>query len=328
LIDNTPLSCSLIGELFLLNGKQLQAQYLFHLSDYSTWDQSDHCENWLLFPQNIGPYLSMDETSLSQGELYTIITNKQAKGKKGSLVAMVKGTVSEDVIEVLNKISPEKRATVKEITVDLAPTMHKIARRSFTKASIVSDRFHVQKLAMDAVQEIRIKYRWEAIDQENRERQLAKETKQSYIADVLANGDTLKQLLARSRYLLFKSKDKWTPRQGHRAELLFDRYPLLETAYKLSRKLSSIFTKTKSKEIAYKKLALWFIEVENAEIKSFSKISDTIYHNYDTILNFFKNRSTNAAAESFNAKIKALRRQFRGVRNIPFFLYRLSKLYA
>ncbi|RUA07366.1 MAG: transposase, partial [Fusobacteria bacterium] len=40
------------------------------------------------------------------------------------------------------------------------------------------------------------------------------------------------------------------------------------------------------------------------------------------------NRSTNASAESFNAKIKDFRRQFRGVRDIPFFLFRLCKLYA
>jgi hypothetical protein len=36
----------------------------------------------------------------------------------------------------------------------------------------------------------------------------------------------------------------------------------------------------------------------------------------------------NAAAESFNAKIKAFRAELRGVLDIPFFLFRLSKLYA
>jgi transposase len=317
-----------LGELFFLDGKQLQAQYLLHLSDYTEWFQKSHCEQWLVFPENIGTHLSIDETSLSQGELYTIISNKAAKGKKGSLVAMVKGTVSDEVIAVLEQICEKQRAKVKEITVDLAPTMHRIARRCFPKSSIVSDRFHVQKLAMDAVQELRIQYRWEAIELENTERQLAKETNQKYIPHVLENGDTLKQLLARSRYLLFKSRDKWTPRQHHRAELLFERYPILELAYNLSRKLSSIFSKSMTKQVAYKKLALWFNEVEMTGLKSFSKIADTIYHNYDTILNFFTNRSTNAGAESFNAKIKALRRQFRGVSNIPFFLYRLAKLYA
>ncbi|MDO6738071.1 transposase [Wenyingzhuangia sp. 2_MG-2023] len=40
------------------------------------------------------------------------------------------------------------------------------------------------------------------------------------------------------------------------------------------------------------------------------------------------NRSTNAAAESFNAKIKAFRAQFRGVRNLEFFLFRLTNIFA
>ena len=40
----------------------------------------------------MGTHLSIDEVALSQGELYTIVTNKKFKGKKGSLVAIVAGT--------------------------------------------------------------------------------------------------------------------------------------------------------------------------------------------------------------------------------------------
>jgi len=317
-----------IGDLFGVDGKQLQAQYYVHLSDFSTWNQKDHAADWLLFPQNIGPYLSMDETSLSQGELYTIITNKEAKGKKGALVAIVKGTVSKTVIAVLQRVLEKTRNSVEEITIDLAPTMELIAKRSFPKAVIVSDRFHVQKLAADAVQELRIKYRWEAIDQENAEREVAKQTDSIFKPNILENGDTHKQLLARSRYLLFKSPEKWTPTQRHRAEILFEMYPRLRTAYDLSRKLSDIFRKKNSKQIAYKKLALWYQDVEKAKFKSFNTVSNTIKNNYNHVLNYFNNRSTNASAESFNAKVKALRRQFRGVRNVEFFLYRLMKIYA
>lgn len=270
----------------------------------------------------------MDETSLSQGELYTIVTNKRAKGKKGALIAMVKGTVSKVVISILQRIPEDLRNEVEEITIDLAPTMELIAKRSFPKAAIVSDRFHVQKLASDAVQELRIKYRWDAIDLENEERELAKQTGLKYIPHVLANGDTLKQLLARSRYLLFKSTDRWTASQRHRAEILFERYPRLKVAYMLSRKLSNIFSKKTTKGIAYKKLALWYNEVEKAQFKSFNIVANTIKNHYNHILNYFNNRSTNASAESFNAKIKALRRQFRGVRNVEFFLYRLMMIYA
>jgi len=317
-----------IGELFGVDGKQLQAQYYLYLSNFRTWKQKEHACDWLIFPDNIGPYLSMDETSLSQGELYTIVTNKEARGKKGALVAIVKGTVSKSVIAVIQKISEKKRNSVKEITIDLAPTMELIAKRSFPKAVIVSDRFHVQKLASDAVQELRIKYRWKAIDQENAERELAKQTGNIFKPNVLENGDTHKQLLARSRYLLFKSPEKWTPSQSHRAELLFKMYPRIKTAYNLSRKLSVIFRQNTNKQIAYKKLALWYNDVEAARFKSFNTVANTIKNNYNHILNYFNNRSTNASAESFNAKVKALRRQFRGVRNVEFFLFRVMMIYA
>jgi transposase len=48
------------------------------------------------------------------------LTNKNAKGKKGALVAMVKGTKAEIVIRILHKIPLEQRKKVKEITLDMA----------------------------------------------------------------------------------------------------------------------------------------------------------------------------------------------------------------
>ncbi len=311
-----------------MDGKRLQEQYAAHLSGFTSWDQLEHAQKWILFSENIGERLSIDETSLSNGELYTVLTNKAAKGKKGALVAMIKGTVSDTVIEILNKIPEVKRKKVKEVTLDLAPTMERIVKKSFPKAKLVSDRFHVQQLASDAVQEIRIKHRWEAIEEENKEIDLAKELNKKYVFEELENGDTQKQLLARSRYLLFKSEGNWSVSQVHRAEILFKYYPDLKEAYNLSQELSKIFSQSTHRLIAFKKLALWYNKVEKAEFKSFNTISKTIQNNYEKILNYFDNRSTNASAESFNAKIKALRSQFRGVRDVSFFLFRLQKIYA
>ena len=48
----------------------------------------------------------------------------------------------------------------------------------------------------------------------------------------------------------------------------------------------------------------------------------------ERISNYFENRSTNAAAESFNAKLKAFRASFRGVNDMKFFLYRVAKIYV
>ncbi|MEA5260527.1 transposase, partial [Arcicella aquatica] len=156
----------------------------------------------------------------------------------------------------------------------------------------------------------------------------AKKTKTTFVTEVLSNGDTLKQLLARSRYLLFKHHSKWTQLQKQRAELLFERYPELEKAYQLSLRLGEIFKVCKSKEEAFKKLALWYNDVENSNIDSFRTVSKSIQTHYLSILNFFINRSTNASAESFNSKVKSFRATSRGVRDVKFFLFRLSKIYA
>ncbi len=69
-------------------------------------------------------------------------------------------------------------------------------------------------------------------------------------------------------------------------------------------------------------------QVTDSGFKSFNTISATFYSHYREILNFFDNRSTNAAAESFNAKLKAFRATLRGVVDIEFFLFRVAKIYA
>ena len=328
MVDTKSLDCHTIGNLFGIEGRTLQRHYRDFMSDFREWEALSHAKDWLIFPQNIGEKLSIDETALSRGELYTVLTNKSAKGRKGSIVAIVSGTKADDVIKVFERIGLRERNKVKEITLDMAANMNLIAKKCFPKATLVTDRFHVQKLAIEALQEIRIKHRWEAIEAENIAIEKARENKKAFHPEILSNGDTIKQLLARSRYLLYKAKMKWTTNQKERAAILFEKYPDIEKAYNLTQDLSTVFKSTKEKAVGLTKLALWHEKVRQAGFRSFNTISKTIENHYQTILNYFNNRSTNANAESFNAKIKAFRAQFRGVRNIPLFLYRLTQIYA
>ena len=298
------------------------------MSEFKAWNQKNHAKDWLLFTENIGSYLSLDETAFSNGDLYTIVTNKKAKGKKGAIVAMVKGTKADTIITILHKVPLKQRKKVKEVTLDMAGNMGLIVKKSFPNATLVIDRFHVQKLALDALQEIRIKHRWEALDTQNDAIEKARNKSLRYTPELLPNGDTLKQLLARSRYLLYKNSSKWTENQTARAKILFEYYPDIEKAYKLCQNLSWIFSNTKDKTSALIRLAKWDEKVRQAKFKSFNSISRTMAIHYKNILNYFDNRSTNASAESFNAKIKAFRAQFRGVRNVEFFLFRLTNIYA
>lgn len=311
-----------------MDGDLTDHQYKHYLSNYKDWDQKDHADKWLLFPANIGTHLSIDETALSKGELRTILSNKAAHGRKGSIIAMVEGTNADDIIPVICRIPLEEREKVVEVTHDLSESMRKIVTRCFPNARHTIDHFHVQKLANDAVQEMRIAHRWDAIQKDTDDRENAKLEGRRYEPERLANGDTLKELLARSRYLLFKSADKWTLSQKERAQLLFERYPDLKKAYGLAHSLRMFYAKNSIKDAARLNLARWYNKVGEAGFKSFNVIAATIYEHYDDIINYFVERNTNAGAESLNAKIKAFRAQLHGVNDTTFFLYRVSKIYA
>lgn len=327
-MERSPVTCRTLEEFYHIDGHTFEKQYKEVLSGYRDWDQLEHADEWLLFAGNIGPRLAIDETSLSNGELYTFVTNRDARTRECSLVAVVAGTKSEDVIAVLQRIDEDKRNAVEEVTLDLSDSMRKIVSKAFPKASRVIDRFHIQKLACDAVQELRVKHRWEAIQQANEEMENARLSGEDYTPFRFPNGDTRKELLIRSRYLLFKSAGNWTDRQKQRAQILFEQYPDIQKAYGLCHSLRMIFSKNTIKDAARLSMARWYNKVEDAGFHSFNVIAATFHEHYDEILNFYNNRSSNAMAESFNAKIKLFRANLRGVADKKFFLFRIAKLYA
>jgi len=264
----------------------------------------------MLFPNNISEYLSIDEVSLSKGELYTFVTNKKGKSKQGTMVCCIKGTRSEDIIKVLEMLSLASRKQVKEITLDMAKNMESSVRIAFPEATLVTDRFHVVKL-----------------DKENKAIEEAKKKGIKYKPIQLSNGDTTKQLLARSRYILAKKRNDWTENQNQRATLLFQLYPHIETAYKHTLEFRSIYENT-DKLIAKERFDKWIEDTFEEKLETFYTTANTVKANFDNILNFFNNRNTNANAESFNAKIKLFRANLRGVTDTSFFLFRLHKLFA
>ena len=354
-MDSIPITARSLQKPYHIKGDDFERTYKNHLSDYKHWvkeGDGKHAEEYLIYPRNIGPNVSIDETSLSNGELYTIVSNKDAHGQKGSLIAIVKGTKVEDVIAALNRIHFYLREKVKEITMDFSDSMHVIATTCFPNATVTLDRFHMQQLCTNAMQQIRVKERRAALkaDAEAREqhrfrnkRNVSKRKKgdkdprgrkpkranEAYVPERLSNGDTRCELLSRSRYLLMFSQDKWTESQKACGKLLFELYPDIKTAYSLVHSLREIFNcKTHTKESARESLGRWYNKVTEFDNAYFNVACATIYEREDEILNFFTHRATNASAESFNSKIKAFRAQLRGVVDIPFFLYRLVTIFA
>ena len=327
-METSPVTCRTLEEFYHIDGHTFEKQYKETLSGFRNWEQLEHADEWILFPENIGPHLAIDESSLSNGELYTFVTNRDRHTHEESLVAAVAGTKSEDVIQVLKQINEKAREAVEEVTLDLSDSMRRIVTIAFPKAKRVIDRFHIQKLACDAVQEIRVAHRWDALQQSNEEMEECKQAGKSYMPYRFPNGDTRPELLVRSRYLLFKSAEKWTEKQKERAEILFKEYPEIKKGYYLAMRLGLIYHQCKFKDVALTRLARWYDEVDKSGFLAFGRVARSIQTHYLNIINFFERRATNAAAESFNAKLKAFRAQFRGVKDKAFFLYRLTMLYA
>ena len=216
------MSISVLAERYGVKGQTLRKQYKEKISDYRNWDQLEHAHDYLLYPENIGEKLSLDETCLSNGDVYTILTNKAAKGRKGALVAIVRGVATDAVSGILRRLPHRKRLSVKTVTTDLSSAMMLTVRKVFPAAKLINDRFHVQQLMSEAVDQLRIRYRWKVLDAENQaireHRQKKKETKSKaererigkWEPERMENGETLPQIVSRSKHIILKHWSKLT----------------------------------------------------------------------------------------------------------------------
>lgn len=305
----------------------LRKQYKKHESGFENWDQAPHAQEYLSFPDNLSKYLAIDEVVLSKGELYTILSARDKKSRKGKMIACVASTKSEEIIKVLDRLPLKERMMVKEVTLDMASPMIKATSMCFPNATLVADRFHLIRLISEAVQQVRVDQRWMQIDKDNQDILQARKKGQRHLPKVLSNGDTLRKLLARSRYLLYKLPHQWTLNQQRRALLLFQRYPQIKHAYDLQLSFRKIFECQKQYQAA-QALETWIQEAINSGIDYLASAAVSIIEHKQRILAFFNNRATNAHAESLNAQIKLFRSNLRGVKDNNFFLFRLSKIFA
>ena len=308
--------------MYCVNGKYFADLYRNKLSGYARWCENELSCGFYFNAANIGPHMSLDETCLSNGEVWTFLTNKDGHGGRGTLAAAIPGTKSDDIISALiGAMGKSLRRKVKEVTCDLSPSMMLVAAEVFYNAHVVNDRFHVQQVYNEAVDEIRIDIRRQLIAEEN-------DRDKSVPPVTYSNGETMRQILARSKHTLMMSQNKWTDIQRHRANILFKRYPILKAVYRLAMDLRRIFNSKISPTKAMSKMNEWYEKVSALANNNFRSVIKTFKNHAPTILNYFRRRATNASAEAFNSKVKIFRSQMRGVRDRDFFIFRLVKLYA
>lgn len=108
----------------------------------------------------MGRHLSIDETMYC-GRLYTFVSNKDAHGGRGTIIAIIAGVKAETVLRWLLEIPEEERRGVLDVSMDFSDSMKLIAKTAFPHAKISLDRFHVfqdlNKYFMKAFAEVRDK---------------------------------------------------------------------------------------------------------------------------------------------------------------------------
>lgn len=355
-MDTLPLTAASLARFFHIKGSEVERYYKHHLSDFETWEQKGHAADRVLLARNIGECCSIDETSLC-GEVYTILSNKDGHGRKGSVIAIVKGTKASTVSAVIRQIPESEREKVAEITMDFSDSMFGIAKECFPKATIVIDSFHIVHRLCEGLEEMRLRFKRLAVTESKKaaaafarnedrkaknrayyrrnhpknpkeKRGRKRVRKQKYKPQTLSNGETKVEMLTRSRNMLAQSGDKWGESKKERAKILFDLYPRMSEGYSLICKVRSIFKQRITPELAKEKLHEWYNDVSNCTLREIKSARDCIKAKEQYVLNCFKNRATNAAAESLNSKIKGFRTQLHGITDIPFFLYRVCTIFG
>lgn len=269
--------------------------------------------------KNLGKHMAVDDKNI-MGIGYTIISNRET----GKIFLMITTTKCKIIEKVLHHIPLKTFLKVQTITKDLAEGYDWLARTIFPNAMRVADKFHVLKLGFEGLQAVRVRFRQEVLSAVRKKEENANPRYQ--------NGDTKKELLAKSRYLLFKRRSEWDEWQEERSKILFSEFPEIKKSHDLMEEFRDFYSITSgnsnSKSLAKAALDKWYINVENSEIPEMKNFSCTVKNHESEILAYFFEGYTNAFAESLNAKIQRFIISSFGFNDRHFFHFRIKKFFA
>jgi transposase len=293
--------------------------------------------------EDMGAKMAIDEKQIGE-EMHTILSNRET----GKIAVLARSVSAKELLNLHSKFNLTG-FEVKSITRDLSPSYDWFCRQVFSNSLHVADKFHIIRSLLDACQDVRVRYRQELLTakrlkyeafkkEEHQRKQESKKTKQPFIAQKFVyqegnaiNGESLFELLARSRYLLYKYPNNWTDSQKQRAVALFHHYPEIEKSYRLSCSFRTWYRKEnvgKKKEEMTKQLQQWYSEVDKEAIMEMENFKSLVERNETMIVNYFVNGDTNALAESVNSRIQRFIMTNRGTRDREFFYFRLAKLFS
>jgi transposase len=238
-------------------------------------------------------YLGLDEKSFLKGQNYVSLMT-DLKGRR--VLEVVEGHTAEDAVRLWQTLSQSERASIEAVSMDMSAGFAKATAQEVPHADIVYDRFHVAKMANEAVN----------LTRREESASLAKE-----------GDDSLKQ----TRFLWLNGSAP-KPENQERFEDLLESNLKTAEAWAYKEQLVEFYgqpDRPSGKDF----LDLWVATVMNSPIKKMKKLAKTLVKHEEGLLNWFDHRISNGMAEGFNSVVQSLKSAARGFRNFANYRVRI-----
>lgn len=243
-------------------------------------------------------YLGMDEFSIRKNHSYmTIFVDLQT----GRILHAVKGTSKEVITPFLKRLKKKARH-LKAIAMDMSVSYTSAVNEILPKIPIVFDRYHVMALMNKQIDDLRREL----------QRSLNEEGK---------------RYLKGSRYLLLKNYDGVIGNDRHRLDILLKANAPLYEMHTMKEQLRRFWELQNEKE-ALSFLIRWVLDAMSSDIKQLRNFSYTLAEHFMGIFRYYPHRITNGLLEGLNNKIKTMKRQAYGFRDMDYFTLRLYDLHS
>ncbi len=234
--------------------------------------------------------LSIDETSFKRGHSYvTVIVDAAAR----RVIDVEEGRSDQTVIDFSYKLEAKGGSCEKVsfVTSDMSRAYMNGVQECFPSAKLTIDKFHVKKLLLEAMDEVR--------------RGEQKEHKS--------------KALLNSKKLLMIPETRQSEEQRQRVEELSKQYPKTGRAFRMVQSLDVFYASREMSE-ARAQFGSLYSWLRKSRLEPMKKVALTLKLYSEEIMNIFTSRLTNAICEGINSMIQAAKRKARGYNTLAGYI--------
>lgn len=243
-------------------------------------------------------HIGIDEFAVSKGHVYMTIVVDMDAGR----VVYVGDGKGADALDGFWKRVQRAKCKIESVATDLSQSFISAVQKNLPDADLVFDHFHVVKLMNDKVDKIR---------------------RATYSREADENK---RKVIKGQRWILLCNNEDLDESGKLRLDAALAANEPLAKAYYLKESLRRIWQQ-KSRSDAETALDDWILQAEDSGVEILKKMSETINKHRDGILGWYTHRTSTGKVEGINNKIKTMKRQAYGYRDMEFFKFRILALH-